>query len=143
MSISRLLELYGVISIKSAIFRNAVLQCYLMVIKYLKILLSILRTLWQISFTLALGLTTFFLIGYVQIWFDEQVAMFEKWHGIEQLQGGIFDALYLVPSSYYVMPNCWELLTQSIWIGVGCALVCLPIISFMYSIRQKQLKIYR
>ncbi len=109
--------------------------------KYLEILLTIIQTLWQLILTLALGLTTFFLIGYVQIWFDERVAMFEQWLGVRQnLQGGIFELLDFVgytPS----MPNCWELLTQSIWIGVGCTLICLPVIS--YFMRQKQLKIYR
>ena len=63
--------------------------------KYLKILLTTIQILWQISFTLALGLTSFFLMGYVQVWFDERVAMFEKWLGITPLrsQGGIFELL--------------------------------------------------
>ncbi len=109
--------------------------------KYLKMLLTTIQTLWQFISTLTLGLTTFFLIGYVQIWFDERVAMFEKWLGITPLrsQGGIFELLDFTgytPS----MPNFWELLSQSIWIGIGCTLVLLPVI---YFIHQKQLKTCR
>ena len=124
-------------------FSNNVLQYYLMLIKHFVTLITIIKTLWQIILTLALGLTAFFLMGYVQIWFDKRAVMFDQWLSIKRLepQGSFFEFLGFYGHTYS-MPNCWELLNQAIWLGIGCALVCLPVISLIRSIRQKQLKMY-